>query len=190
MALRNTRSGFGLVAILFHWLAAVLAAGLFASGLWMTALDYYDPWYNRAPDLHRSFGVVLFAVLGLRLIWRALNPAPAPEPGIRRWEHVAAVVVHWAMYLLLFAIIAAGYLLSTVDGRSIEVFGLLSVPSLYSGGDNLEDLAGAIHYWLAMLLAGLVGLHTLGALKHHFWDRNRTLVRMVRPVRRGEPRQS
>jgi cytochrome b561 len=28
---------------------------------------------------------------------------------------------------------------------------------------------------------GLAGLHTLAALKHHFIDRNRTLMRMIRP---------
>lgn len=184
MALTNTRNGFGLVAILFHWVAAVLAIGLFASGLWMTGLGYYDPWYNRAPDLHRAFGVVLFILLGLRLIWRLVNPAPRPEPGTRRWEHLLAVTVQWSMYVLLFAIIVAGYLLSTVDGRSIDVFGLFQVPSFYRAGDGFEDLAGDVHYWLAMVIAGLVGLHTLGAMKHHFIDRNRTLVRIFRPVRR------
>lgn len=189
MALTDSRSGFGLVAIVFHWVGAILAVGLFISGLWMTGLSYYDEWYNRAPDLHRAFGVVLFVLLGLRLIWRLLNPTPLPEPGTHRWESRLSMVVHWAMYLLLFAIIAAGYLLSTVDGRSIDVFGLFQVPSVYEAGDGFEELAGAVHYWLSMVLAGLVGLHTLGALKHHFIDRNRTLVRMLRPVCRRETNQ-
>lgn len=182
MALRNNLQGFGLIAILFHWIAAVLAIGLFASGLWMTGLDYYDPWYNRAPDLHRAFGITLLSLLVLRLAWKLINPSPAPEPGTRRWEHALSVAVQWLMYLLLFAIIMAGYLLSTLDGRAVDVFGLFSVPSVLQAGENAGDLAGDIHYWLAMGLAGCVALHSLGALKHHFFDRNRTLVRMIRPV--------
>ncbi len=183
--LRNTSGGFGLVAILFHWISAVIAIGLFVSGLWMTGLSYSDPWYHRAPDQHRAFGVTLAALLLLRLVWRLLNPPPAPEPGVRRWERMAAGITHWAMYLLLFAIIVAGYVLSTADGRSVDVFGLFSVPPLVGNIRHLEDPAAELHYWLAMLLAALVVVHALAALKHHFLDRDRTLARMFVPARRG-----
>lgn len=182
--LRNTKEGFGLVAILFHWIAAILALGLFASGLWMTGLSYYDPWYHRAPDLHRAFGVTLALLLVLRLAWRLLNPRPRPEPGMQRWERVAAAITHWAMYVLLFAIIAAGYVLSTADGRSVDVFGLFSVPPLFGNIRHLEDPAGELHYWMAMTLAALVILHTLAAFKHHILDRDRTLLRILVPARR------
>lgn len=190
MALWNTRTGYGWPAILFHWLVAVVAAGLFISGLWMTGLSYYDPWYNEAPSIHRAFGVLLFLVVVLRLGWRLSNPRPRPEPGTRSWEHRLSLVVQWLMYGLLLAIMAAGYVMSTVDGRAVDVFGWFSVPPVYTGGDNLEDLAGAIHYWLAMVLAACVGLHSAGALKHHLLDRNRTLVRMLRPNHNPDGRHS
>jgi len=53
------------------------------------------------------------------------------------------------------------------------------VPALRTGIDNQEDLAGTVHLWLAYTLIGLVVLHALGALKHHIFDRDRTLQRML-----------
>lgn len=192
MRLFNTTRQFGIPAIAFHWVMAVLLTGLFASGLWMTGLTYYDAWYNRAPDLHRAFGVVVAGLWLLRLVWRWINPRPAPEPGTSRFEQRVAGAVHALMYVLIAAIVVTGYGLSTVDGRSVDVFGWFSVPSLIRAGDGIEDTLGDLHYWLAMTLVGLVGLHVLGALKHHFVQRDRTLLRIfgVRGPGHGPPRSS
>ena len=152
--------------------------GLFALGLWMVELDYYSSWYNRAPYIHKAVGILLFGLIGLRLLWRLANPLPDDEPG-PRWEHRLAHIVHWLIYLLLFAIIATGYLIPTATGESIDVFGLFAVPALVTGIDNQEDLAGELHFWLAWALIALVALHVGGALKQHFINRNRTLKRML-----------
>lgn len=39
---RNTVDTYGLVAVLLHWLIAAVVVGLFALGLWMVELTYYD----------------------------------------------------------------------------------------------------------------------------------------------------
>jgi cytochrome b561 len=75
----------------------------------------------------------------------------------------------------------SGYLISTADGRAIDVFNLFSVPALVSGFDNQEDIAGLVHQIIAYSLIALVVLHALAALKHHFIDRDRTLKRMLNP---------
>lgn len=178
----NTRAAYGLVAIGLHWLVAVTVPGLFGLGLWMVELTYYDPWYRTAPDVHKAVGVLLFITLVLRLLWRLGQPAPAPIG--RPWERALAGLVHALLYLLLFATMTAGYLISTADGRAVEVFGLFAVPASVSGLANQEDIAGAVHFWLAWALVGLVGLHALAALKHAIIDRDATLRRMLRP---GKP---
>jgi cytochrome b561 len=73
----------------------------------------------------------------------------------------------------------AGYLISTADGRAIEVFGLFNVPALVTGIPNMEDSAGQAHLVLAISLISLATLHALAALKHHFFDRDQTLRRML-----------
>lgn len=177
--LKNTSTDYGLIAIALHWLVTLVVIGLFILGLWMTGLDYYDPWYQRAPDLHRSIGMLLFIVMAFRLAWRWSNTAPRPEPNHAMWERRLAGIAHGLLYALLFAVMIAGYLISSADGRPIDVFGLFDVPATLSGLENQEDIAGEIHEILAYILIGLSVLHAAAALKHHFIDRDRTLKRML-----------
>lgn len=179
MRLRNDTERYGLVAVFMHWLVAVAVLGLFGLGLWMTGLTYYDAWYNRAPWLHKGIGATLLAVVSLRLAWRRLSPPPAPLPGHAPWERRVAALVHALLYLLLLAVMASGYLISTADGRPLEVFGLFTIPALVTGIERQADLAGTIHLVLASTLVGLAALHALAALKHHFIDADRTLLRML-----------
>lgn len=188
--LRNTSTEYGLIAITLHWLVALVVIGLFALGLWMTGLDYYDAWYKRGPDLHKSIGVLLFITVAFRLGWRLVNPVPRPERSHTPWERRLAGIAHALLYVLLFAVMSAGYLISTADGRSIAVFGLFSVPATLSGLPGQEDIAGMIHEWLAYALIGLSSLHALAALKHHIIDRDRTLKRMFGHQQHFQPRNN
>ena len=87
------------------------------------------------------------------------------------------------MYLGLTGLFITGYLISTADGRAIEVFDWFSVPGFGSFIENQEDLAGEIHEIIAYGIMGLAALHALAALKHHFLDRDNTLTRMLKPIR-------
>lgn len=176
MLFRDTSEGYGLVSRLFHWLMALAIVAMFGLGLWMVDLDYYSPYYNSAPSLHKSVGILLLIALALRFGWRLANVRPSDEE-LAPLERVAARIVHWGFYPLLLALMVSGYLISTADGRPIEVFGWFSVPS---PGENkgLEDTAGAVHAWLAWLVIAVTAVHAAGALKHHFVDRTRTLARM------------
>ncbi|SFM25033.1 cytochrome b [Halopseudomonas yangmingensis] len=179
MALKNTPQGYGLVSISLHWLMAVGILGLALLGLWMTDLTYYSPWYRTAPFWHKSVGILLAVLLLVRLLWRWSNPRPAHLSSHTGWETRLASLVHGLLYLLLLVILLSGYLISTARGQGISVFGWFELPALISGLPQQADRAGAVHYWAAMLLLGLVGLHALGALKHHLIDRDNTLRRML-----------
>ncbi|OEJ66569.1 cytochrome b [Magnetovibrio blakemorei] len=165
--------------MLFHWLSALAIFVLFPLGLWMTGLTYYDSWYKLAPDLHKSIGISLFGVLLVRVAWRFWDPTPAPVPGHKRWERNAAHAAHLVLYILIFAVMFSGYLISTADGRAISVFGLFDVPATITTIAKQEDVAGTLHFWLAITLIGTVVVHGAAALKHHYWDRDNTLIRML-----------
>ncbi len=175
----NTESSYGIVSVVLHWLTALVVPGLFILGLWMVGLDYYDPWYRRAPEIHKGVGILLFLAVSLRVLWRTLNPTPRPEAGLSAFERIASRIAHVALYLLLFAVMVSGYLISTADGRPIAVFGLFEVPAAVVGLPGQADVAGQVHLILAITLVSLAGVHALAALKHHFVDRDRTLLRML-----------
>jgi cytochrome b561 len=123
--------------------------------------------------------VLLFLFLVLRYLWRLANPLPRPEPSLSTIERRASHAVHLFLYLLLVAVMSSGYLISTADGRSIDVFGLFAVPATLTGLPSQADVAGDVHFYLAVTLIGLAAIHALAALKHHFLDRDRTLLRML-----------
>lgn len=175
----NTRDSWGLLTVLMHWLVAVTIIGLFGLGLWMTGLDYYDPWYRRGPDIHRSVGILLFIVLLTRLVWRAKEVIPDPHPAHKRWEIQAAHVAHLLLYLLPIAVMISGYLISTADGRAVSVFGWFEIPALFTGLNKQEEIMGDIHEILAWGLIITAAIHSAGALKHHFIDKDTTLTRML-----------
>ncbi|WP_095109070.1 cytochrome b [Pseudomonas sp. Irchel 3E20] len=179
MQLRNSSSRYGWVSIFMHWGVALAVFGLFALGLWMVGLDYYSTWRKDAPDLHKSIGLTLFAVMLLRVVWRFVSPPPPTLSSYSRLTRLGAKVGHSFLYLSLFAVMIAGYLISTADGAGIAVFGLFEVPALVSGLPDQADVAGVVHLYLAWALVVFAGLHALAALKHHFIDRDATLARML-----------
>ncbi|CAI8927064.1 MULTISPECIES: cytochrome b [Pseudomonas] len=179
MQLRNSSSRYGLVSIFLHWGVALAVFGLFGLGLWMMGLDYYSTWRKDAPDLHKSIGLVLLGVMLLRVLWRFVSPPPPAPASHGKLTRLASTAGHGLLYLGLFAVMIAGYLISTADGVGIPVFGLFEVPALVSNLPDQADVAGEIHFYLAWGLVIFAGLHGLAALKHHFIDRDATLIRML-----------
>ena len=179
MLINSTRR-FGLIAVILHWVIAAGVIGEFALGLYMTGLDYYDPMGQTLPHIHESVGILLMAAIFLRIVWALLNRRPDPGSGVSRMELAASRLVQWSMQLLMVAVVVFGYLLSTAEGAGIPVFDWFSVPALvHTGLDQQEDICLFLHYWLGWTLIVLASLHGLGALKHHFVDRDGTLRNML-----------
>lgn len=176
MLIWDTAEGYGIVSRLFHWLMAVAIFAMFVLGVWMVRLDYYSPYYNSAPSIHRSVGLILMLALVLRLVWRAINRKPAYDD-LSSFERRTSYAVHWAFYVLLLALMISGYLISTLDGSAISAFGWFEVPALVKN-PGLETSAGNIHRILAYLVIGLAAVHSLAALKHHVLDGSPILIRM------------
>jgi cytochrome b561 len=62
----------------------------------------------------------------------------------------------------------------------VDVFGWFELPATLQGIEGQEDIAGEIHFALAMVLLTLIGLHVLAALRHHYVFKDDTLRRMFR----------
>tara|TARA_R110002126_G_scaffold160458_13_gene308142 strand:- start:4817 stop:5368 length:552 start_codon:yes stop_codon:yes gene_type:complete len=176
--LTNSATRYGMVSIILHWLVAVAIFSLFALGYWMVDLTYYSSWYRSAPYWHKSIGIMLFFLVIFRLFWRFSTQKPRALSSHSVLEKRLARITHIVLYLLLLLIMLSGYLISTADGRPIAVFDWFNVPALGELFPRQADIAGAIHQYLAYGLVGLSAFHALGALKHHFIDKDSTLRRM------------
>src|SRR5690554_3222953 len=118
--------------------------------------------------------VVAVTVIGLAILGLWMVDLSYYSPYYR-----SAPFWHKSIGLTLFVILISGYLISTAKGQGISFFGWFEVPATLTGLPSQADRAGQIHYWMAMAVLALAGLHALGALKHHFLDRDDTLRRML-----------
>lgn len=169
------------VARFIHWLSAVVIIAMFAVGLWMVDLNYYSSWYQTAPFWHKSVGITLAALTIFRVVWKMVTATPSIEG--KPYEIKAAKAVHHFLYLLLAILFLSGYLISTSDGRGIEVFSLFTLPGLGELFPNQSDLAGQVHYYSAFILIGFAGLHAAAAIKHHLIDKDNTLRKMTGAIK-------
>ncbi len=176
---KNNNLYWGAISIAIHWITAITVIGLFALGLWMTGLSYYDQWYKTAPFIHKSVGILLLFLTIFRVIWRVKNPTPQSLPSHTKWEKKLAHLMHLALYALLFSTITAGYLISTADGRAISVFDWFEVPATITSIPKQEDIAGFVHLYLAWTIIIMVVMHGLAAIKHHIINKDATLKRMI-----------
>jgi cytochrome b561 len=182
--LKDSRSGYGLLSIAIHWISAALILFLFGLGIYMVDLSYYDDWYHKGPELHISLGLVVLLLMLVRIVWRIINPTPE-ELSAKRTQNIAAKLVKLGLYAFVFIVLISGYLITTAEGQAASMFNLIKFPVLTELNSHNVDLAGEIHEYLAWGIVILVALHVAGALLHHLVMRDRTLVRMLKPVKKS-----
>lgn len=174
-----TAEKYDFFRILLHWLTALLVIVLFISGIWMVGLTYYSPWYQLAPWWHKGIGVTTFCLVLFRFLMRCFQTAPSPLSTVKRWQQQLSKGVQTLMDMLVAALMVTGYLIVTAKGQALNVFDLVFIPAVVVDSGNLEDKAGLIHCYLAYGLIVLACGHMFMALKHHFIDRDNTLLRML-----------
>jgi cytochrome b561 len=97
------------------------------------------------------------------------------------WERYAARIGHAALYLLMFASAVTGWALAGTFRNPLanDLLGV-ALPLIYQSSDRaIHGLFEESHKVLAYLLAALVVVHVLGALRHHLIKRNDVLARML-----------
>ena len=179
------RHRYTATAISLHWLIAIGIAGTFSLGLYMHELPL-SPTKLQLYSWHKWAGVSLFALIVVRLLWRATHaapPLPAQMPALQR---LAANATHWARDALMVAVPLSGWLMSSAKGFQTVWFGVLPLPDLVAKDAALGDLLQDVHEALNLTMLGLVLLHAVAALKHHFIDRDDVLTRMLPALERNE----
>jgi cytochrome b561 len=165
------------VAIVLHWLIAAIVLGQFALGWWMQEIPKQPPGPRaEAFNLHKSIGLVVFALMLVRMGWRLGHPPP-PLPAMPPWQARLAHATHILLYAVLIALPVAGYLGSVYSGYPVKFFGM-ALPVWGAKNAELKELMSAAHLWLGWTLALAFALHMAGVAKHTFVNRDGLLRRM------------
>jgi cytochrome b561 len=174
------------VAQAFHWTIAALIVIQFTLA-WMQ--DDLPLGMHKLTLLarHKSFGMTILMLAVLRLAWRLFNPAPPLPEGMSKLEQLLAKITHIAFYVLLFAMPLTGWLMSSAKNYSVSWFGLFTWPDMIAPDEQRFEFLKSTHDALSVLLLSIAILHILAALKHHFWNKDDVLKRML-PFTKTEKR--
>jgi cytochrome b561 len=169
---------YGYVAMLLHWLVAVLIIAAFALGVVMVDIPGLTPTKLRYFSWHKWLGVTVLALAALRLLWRLWQGAP-PAVAMPRWQQRASAMGHAILYLLMFAVPLSGYFYSLAAGVPVAYLGLWLMPVLIEADPVLKPVLKQLHLALVYTLLVMVMVHVLAAMKHQFIDRDGVLRRML-----------
>ena len=177
----NSDQRYGLVAIVLHWLMALLLITLLVLGLYMVELP--DAGYDtRKIELilyHKELGIAAALLVALRLAWRIGNVLPALVARLPEWQKVTARFVHLSFYALMLALPITGWLMSSAAGIPVSFFGWFYLPDLISHNELLFRAFIRIHQWLAYALIACLLVHAGAALTHHLLFKDDTLRKML-----------
>ena len=173
---------YSTVAIVLHWLLALVIMVMFAVGIYMTDLPF-SPLRLKLYNWHKWAGVTFLALTVLRLLWRMTHRPPALPVAVTRtmpgWQTRAYHATHHLMYALFFAVPLVGWAYSSAAGFPIVLFGQIPLPDLLPASKELADLVKPLHKLSALTLMTLAALHIAAALKHQWVDRDGLLTRML-----------
>lgn len=168
---------YSTVAIVLHWLIALLVVVQFGWGWGMQEIPKNPPGQRAAAfNVHKSLGITIFSLMALRLAWRARHPPPALPP-MPPWQARLAKSTHALLYVLLLAMPVVGYVGSVFSGYPVKFFGLV-LPAWGSARPEVKDLMSAVHLWMSWALAAAFAMHMAGVAKHTFINRDSLLRRM------------
>lgn len=176
MAIVMATKRYSLAARLFHWIVAFLVVAQIGLGF---AADWSDqPLSDNLLQQHVRVGLLVFALVVLRLSWRLATRPPALPGSIALWQQRAAKVTHLLLYALLLLMPITGYVLWAWTAPSLDFWGLGEVPIVFTGGDDetWRSVAGYAHEYGGYAISGLVLMHIAAALYHSFVARDLSIA--------------
>ena len=161
----------------FHWLIAVIVIMMLSSSFFLDDLpDQYRP---TAFMLHKSLGLTVLFLMYARILTIWLSGKPPLPDSVPLVEKIASRALHYSFYVLLIAMPLSGWIMSVAADRVPIFFGLFRLPLPIEPNKALVSLMKESHEVIAWILVGMVVLHILAALKHHFINKNNVLKRML-----------
>ncbi len=180
---------YNLVQRLLHWTIAVCVLGMLAIGLTMmlvaTEKGVFDglvktfgqDMTNTIYMLHKSFGVVILALMIPRILAKLMSRKPDYRVPLTGFERAASGAVHGLMYVMLILMPVIGWLATAAGGYPVEFFGG-TLPGLIGKDPALSETLYTLHFYFGLGLMGLVGLHIAAAFFHTLIKRDGLISRM------------
>ena len=163
-----------------HWGIGLAWLATWSLGIYSSSMPQgWNPEYIAA-TWHKAIGSLILCLLVVRIAWRLCHPVPDLPASIGAATRRAAKLGHLSLHAFaMLALPLSGWFMSSVAGAPVVVAGLFKLPALTDPMPEFRHTAQAIHQLIAWSMGVLVAGHILMALKHHFFDRDDILRRML-----------
>ncbi|MCU0935604.1 MAG: cytochrome b [Gammaproteobacteria bacterium] len=175
---------YTLVQRLLHWIIALLVLGLLAVGMIFFFLDFEgtkNTFGREVTDAlytyHKSFGILVLALMILRVALRVVLGAPPYARPLPAFQRVASHAVHGLLYLTLLAMPVVGWLATAAGGYPVQFFDW-TLPGLLAKDKALAETLFWLHGTLGWVIIGLLAVHIGAALMHWLVKRDGVMGRM------------
>jgi cytochrome b561 len=180
---------YGNVAVLLHWAIAILILANLAIGLGFPEHQPGEPFPPKPLlPLHISLGLSVLILSIARMFWRLTHRPPAHSLTMKRWEVWLANAAHTAFYVLIVGMPLTGWLILSAhrNAKWQSLFGIPWPPLPVAGNlpestiHAMHDVFADVHSWLAVqTLLVMLALHVGAVIKHHVFDKDPMLRRML-----------
>lgn len=175
---------YALAQRLLHWLIALLVLALLGVGMVFAFLEFDEiraTFGAQATDAlyayHKTFGILVLALMLLRLGLRLRLGAPPYRPPLSGLERIASRIVHGLLYLTLLAMPILGWLATAASDYPVQFFDM-RLPAPIGKDKALGATLFQLHALVGWLLLGLVVVHIGAALWHWRVRRDGVMARM------------
>jgi cytochrome b561 len=175
--IKNSKEKYGAISKIIHWTISGLFIYMFYLALTMTGMDDSQEKWGLYGE-HKQFGILVGILVLFRISWKISNISPDYPQGSSEWKKKLATATHVLLYLIMITFPVSGYLMSMAGGHGIDFFGF-AVPDIIGENKSLGGFAHIIHGLLEYITYIVVGLHIVGALYHHFVEKDNVLTRML-----------
>lgn len=175
--MENNTGVFSTPVRIMHWLIAPLVFTMMIIGAWMvsTVSRYHELLIN----LHKPIGVMLLALVIIRIIIRINSSIPAVPATTPAWQTNAAQASHTVLYALLVVQPLLGWGMQSAGGYPVVLINGFSLPAIVTPSPLLYATLHLAHSTTAYALFSIILLHTGAALFHHLILRDGVLKSML-----------
>ena len=179
---RNSTDRYGSISISLHWIMLLLIAAVYACMELRGNFSKGSDIREGMKAWHFMLGLCVLVLVVFRAVMHFIGTAPRIQPDPPEWQTVLARLMHFALYVLMFAMPLLGWLTLSAEGKIIPFFGL-QIPPLVVESKSIAEWAKEFHETGGTIGYFLIGAHAAAALFHHYIMRDNTLLRML-PGRR------
>jgi cytochrome b561 len=155
---------FSLLQRLFHWVMAAMILAMLFIGIGMVST--VAPRYWSLVSLHRPLGIMILALVPLRILLRLRKGAPPLPSDLPAIQQFAAKASHLLLYVLMLLTPLVGWAMLSAGGYPIVMVGSFHLPPIAPHDDGLHTLFHVAHIGLALLFFATILLHLAAALFH------------------------